>query len=150
MGMMDYLIGKNVGRTEGKNQQDRAARLEAIQQRNAKISIQQDALALADALHSAREELTIMKKRFYREREARKTWQKGAEFRKLSLLKRGATESEMYAEQQEFYKTPELDNLVNEKINAESAKLDAEMGANPKKDYTVTPSMSVGSPVLSE
>ena len=135
MGMMDYLIGKNVGREEARNSPDSGAahhaEMDAIQARSTADQAQNTALAIALALKQTREELAITKKRFYRERNERRAWQQTAEFRKLSLLKRGLTEEQVFAEQDEFYalsNESELRKGIAKSIDAESAEIDAEMG----------------------
>ena len=121
MGMMDYLIGKNVGREEAKSSDSSA--------HNARIA-ELDMEAHAYRLAATVKTLT---KRFTRERQERRGWQQTAEFRKLSLLKHGLTEEQIYAEQDEFYalsQESEIRKKIAEKIDAESAEIDASMGIN--------------------
>jgi hypothetical protein len=126
MGVMDYLIGKNVGREESRNNVDNRSRVDAEIARCHAAQSQDAALAIALALKNTREELAVTKKRFFKERQERKNWQKTAEFRKLSLLNHGLTEEQIYAEQNQFFTDKEVNGRTNQKINAESAELDAE------------------------
>ncbi len=137
MGVMDYLIGKGAGRNEGRvesyDKGKHYAEMDAIASRGeaevAQINAQQSqtaALAIAIELRNTREELAITRKRFFKERQKRKGWQKSAEFRKLSLLNRGVTEEQIYAEQDQFSADKEINGRTNQKIDAVSAELDAE------------------------
>ena len=130
MGMMDYIIGKNVGREEARNSQDSGAahraEMDAIQARGTADQAQNTALAIAIALKQTREELEVTRKRFYRERQDRMAWRKAAEFRKLSLLKHGLTEEQIYAEQRELSADVGINTMTDKKILDETAKIDAE------------------------
>lgn len=106
MGMMDYLIGKNVGRTEGKNSGASQADVDSAYAGAAEtgalfwqIARQRDELQAENAL---------LKKRFYREREKRYSWQRTAGMRKLSLNNRGVSDEQIYAEQGQFGNDPEF------------------------------------------
>lgn len=132
MGMMDYLIGKNVGREEARNSPDSGAahhaEMDAIQARSTADQAQNTALAIALALKQTREELGVMRKRFYKERQKRLNWQVTAEARKLSLLKHGLTDDQILAEQRDILADTNLRVLIDQKADAETAKIDAEFG----------------------
>lgn len=129
MGMMDYLIGKNVGRESGRATDSAAvsnARQDAHDAEIGEIQMQTQVYRLIGTVN-------MLTKRFTRERQERRGWQQTAEFRKLSLLKHGLTEEQIYAEQDEFYALPkesEVRKKIAEKIDAESAQIDDSLGIN--------------------
>ena len=130
MGMMDYLIGKNVGREEARNSPDSGAahhaEMDAIQARGTADQAQNTALAIALALKQTREELAITKKRFYKERRERFAWQRTAELRKLSLVERGATLAEIQADQCRIVTLPGVEEELQARLKKESNEIDAE------------------------
>ncbi|MCR2829398.1 hypothetical protein NR402_03755 [Acidithiobacillus ferrooxidans] len=140
MGMMDYIIGKNVGREEARNSQDSGAahraEMDAIQSQGTADQAQNTALAIAIALKQTREELGIMRKRFYREREKRFSWQRTAELRKLSLVERGATLADIKADQDRIVMLPGVQDDLVARLEKESAKIDAEFEASPEAGGT--------------
>jgi len=133
MGMMDYLIGKNVGREEARNSPDSGAahraEMDAIQAQSTADQAQNTALAIALALKQTREELEVTRKRFYREREKRFSWQRTAELRKLSLVERGATFDDIMADQSRIARLPGVQDDLVARLEKESAKIDAEFEA---------------------
>ena len=126
VGMFDYLIGKSVGRDEGRNSVDNRARADADVARINASQSQDAALAIALALRNTREELAVMRKRFYREREKRFSWQRTAEARRLSLNERGVSVETIYAEQNRILNDPSRKDAIVQFLKRESAKIDAE------------------------
>lgn len=132
MGIMDFLVGKEIGTQQARNKQQNADTAVRRARHDADVAEMQvdyshnAALAIAIELKNTREELAITRKRFFKERQERKNWQKTAEFRKLSLLNHGLTEEQIYAEQNQFFTDKEVNGRTNQKIDAESAELDAE------------------------
>lgn len=130
MGMMDYLLGKSVGRDEGRNQADDSARIAAEGSADvARIHAAQSqdaALAIALALKNTREELAVTRKRFYKERKERFEWQKTAEARKLSLNERGVSDEAIYADQKRILNDPSRKEAMIRFLDRESAMIDAE------------------------
>lgn len=122
MGMMDYLIGKNVGQESGRATDSAAvsnARQDAHDAEIGEIQMQTQVYRLIGTVNT-------LTKRFTRERQERMAWRKAAEFRKLSLLKHGLTEEQIYAEQREFSADAEINAMTDKKIMDETAKIDAE------------------------
>lgn len=131
MGMMDYIIGKNVGREEGRNSPDSGAahraEIDAIQARGAADQAQDAALAIAMALKQTREELATVRKRFYRERRERRGWQRTAELRKLSLMeKAGMSANDVYDDQDRVSKLPGVSEHMNQFLDGEDKEIDAD------------------------
>lgn len=126
MGMMDYLIGKSVGRGEGQNNVDNRARVDADIARIDAAQSQDAALAIALALKNTREELAVTRKRFYKERKERFEWQKTAEARKLSLNERGVSDEAIYADQKRILNDPSRKDAMIRFLDKESAMIDAE------------------------
>lgn len=126
MGMMDYLIGKNVGRTEGKNSGASQADVDSAYAGAAETG------ALFWQVVRQRDELqaenVLLKKRFYRERKERRMWQGAAEVRKLSLMKKNnMTPDEVYDEQAAIRSQPGMMDHIIEFVNKEDAEIDNEV-----------------------
>ncbi|WP_215843282.1 hypothetical protein HHS34_005675 [Acidithiobacillus montserratensis] len=132
MGIMDFLVGKEIGTQQARNKQQNADTAVRRARHDADVAEMQvdyshnAALAIAVELKNTREELAITRKRFFKERQERKAWRKTAEFRKLSLLNHGLTEEQIYAEQDMFDNNPEIDGRTDRIIDSDTAKIDAE------------------------
>ena len=131
MGMMDYIIGKNVGREEARNSQDSGAahraEMDAIQARGTADQAQNTALAIAIALKQTREELEVTRKRFYRERRERRGWQRTAEFRKLSLMeKAGMTADDVYEDQDRVSDLPGVSEHMKQFLDGQDKEIDTD------------------------
>ncbi|MHB0888763.1 hypothetical protein [Acidithiobacillus sp.] len=111
MGILDYLIGKNIG--------EERARIDTR-------SAENDAhRARIDAIR-ANKRADLMTKRFYRERQERRNWQLTAVARKLSMMQMGMTEAQVIAKQREILADPILRAEIDQDLDAETADIDAE------------------------
>ncbi|MCR2829400.1 MAG: hypothetical protein ACYCQH_08375 [Acidithiobacillus ferrooxidans] len=124
MGMMDYIIGKNVGRESGRATDSAAvsnAQQDAHDAEIGEIQMQTQVYRLIGTVNT-------LTKRFTRERQERRNWQLTAEARKLSMKQMGMTEAQVIAKQKEILADPVLRAQIDRNLDAETAEIDAELG----------------------
>ena len=126
MGMMDYLIGKNVGQESGRvdttQARDDAQRAES----SARLSEIYASEAHDDAMMLAAQ-LNVMTKRFYRERRERRGWQRTAELRKLSLIeKAGMTADDVYEDQDRVSDLPGVSEHMKQFLDGQDKEIDTD------------------------